>query len=594
MAVLQKSGCHLRSGIRFLRWGVGILMALSLSLHAETLQQIQDLADAGAPALALDLLQQQQPALTDNTDGWMVWERSRVHIYAASSDWQAMATRLQQLPSDLPENFSRWAVTWRARALIEIHQPEQARVLLRQLLWSNEGGDSDIIAWRRLVIRSYRSEGRGADAYAAMQRYRQDYGKGGRDDAVLGAQVLLGQGRAADAVDVLAGADDPEARSLLLLAQLRSVQLAPRKVLRQARVALRDKTLTLPLRQQYQAIVAIAAKAADDPAAEAIALETLFSNARRTPYDKTLFPLTPDDLWNAYVAYAKRVGNREQLLIGDDAAWNKAAAAAGRMYPIRAHSFYALLALEGLDEKTRLEAHSALVEQLLQADDGAELVRQLYLAAPRYKDIYDVPENVRRVLLDPVIASGDLALASKLLAGLNEPTAGADRTMWRLRQAKVFVLAGDHKRAAEVLGGLVQTASQLARPEVDRLIQVLFDLQTVGENDVAYELFAALEKEVSDPQVQRELWYWMGDSRLAQKRYVEAAALYLRSATAIGVHAMDPWAQTSRYQAAQTLAKAGLVADARTLYEQLLAATDDPSRRAVLQRDLQQLLLLKQ
>ncbi len=583
----------MKRGIRFLRWCIPLLWLAAAPLRAETLEQIQRLADAGAPGLALQMLQQQQPALADNAEGWMQWERARVQILAAGGNWAGMAQHLQQLPPELPADFARWAATWRARALIEVGQSAAARTLLRQLLWANDGTDSDVIAWRRLVIRSYRAEGLGADAYGAMLRYRQDFGSGGRDDALLSAQVLLGQGRSADAVDVLAGADDPEARSLLLLARLRSGQVEPHKALREARLMLRDGSLSPALLQQCQAIVATAAAAASDPAAQAIALEALFSSARRVPFDKGLFPFTPDDLWDAYLAYARRVGNRDQLLIGDDASWLKAARAAGRMYPIRAHSIYALLALQGLSAQTREAAHAALVEQLLQADDGAELVRQLYLAAPRFKTVESVPEGVRRTLLDPVIASGDLALASKLLAGLDEPPAGTDRTVWHMRQAKVYVLAGDHAHAAQVLEGLVREAGKMARPEVDRLIQVLFDLQTVGENDTAYRLFDLLGQQISDPQVQRELLYWMGDSRLAQERYAEAAALYLRSAIAPGPRAMDPWAQTARYQAAQTLAKAGQVADARTLYEQLLAATDDPARRAVLQRDLQQLLLLK-
>jgi hypothetical protein len=55
----------------------------------------------------------------------------------------------------------------------------------------------------------------------------------------------------------------------------------------------------------------------------------------------------------------------------------------------------------------------------------------------------------------------------------------------------------------------------------------------------------------------------------------------------------DPWGQTARYQAAKALAQAGLIEDANTLYNGLLKSTDDPARRAVLQREIQQLWLLR-
>lgn len=606
MALPNTSGCHPRCGIRFFRFHTSrstrwlrhitclLVLTFSTLASAQPLDEVLALSKAGASGLALELLNQQQPAFVEDAAGWQRWERSRIEIMAAQQQWQPLVERLQAIPTGVSAEFARWASGWQARALIELRQGEAARRLLRRLLWQEPGsGEDERMLWRRLVVQSYRADGRGEDAYAAMLRYRHDYGRGGREDALLSAQVLLGQGRAADAVDALLKHDDIDSRSLLLLARLRSSQWEPRRVLREVRQLLRDKGLSYTQRQQLQATAAEAALASGDWAAQAIALEQVFSLARLFPPDPELFSLTPDMLWEAYLGYARTVGNQEQLLIGDDVAWLAVAQTTGRMYPIRVRSIYALLALHGQEAGTRSSAHIALVQQLLQQEDGTELLRQLYLSASRFADLKVVPAGVRHALLDPVLSTGDLRLASRLLAGLDEPPAGADRVMWRLRQAKVFVLAGDYPKASTVLQSMVADSTNLSRDELDRLIQVLFDLQTVGEHDSAYALFAALQRQVSDVQLKRELWYWMGDSRMAQSRPVEAAALYLRSALSIGPQAMDPWAQTARYQAAQALAKAGLRDDARVLYEQLLAATDEPARRAVLRRDMQQLLVAR-
>jgi hypothetical protein len=59
-----------------------------------------------------------------------------------------------------------------------------------------------------------------------------------------------------------------------------------------------------------------------------------------------------------------------------------------------------------------------------------------------------------------------------------------------------------------------------------------------------------------------------------------------------GPFTLDPWAQTARYQAAQMLGRAGYIEDARQLYQGLLNATRDPAQQAVLEHDLQQLMLL--
>jgi len=595
MTVQMKSGCHLGGGIRFLHLtGGALLLALAAGpVPAATLAQLEALAAGGAPRLALALLEAEQPAWHDDAAGWMEWERSRVQLLAAGTDWQALHDRLDRHPDGLSPEFSRWAQTWRARALIELGAAERARTVLRRLLWSGDGSALELTAWRRLVIQSYRADDRGDDAYAAMLRYRHDYGRGGPEDALLSAQVLLGQGRPADAVEALFGQESAEARPLLLLARLRSGQWEPPRVLREARALAQEKGLPVPLRQQAEAVAAEAAAAAADSAAQAIALEQVFSRIRQFPLDRELFALTPDALWEAYLAYARQVGNREQLLIGDDAAWLAKAQAAGRMYPVRVRSFLALLAQHGASEATRVQAHAALVDNLMQQEGGVEVVQQLYLAAGRYAEVGSIPEGVRRTLLDPVIAAGDLPLAARLMAGLDEPPPGADRVMWRLRQARVMLLGGDYSRAEAVLRELIGNSARLSRQELDRLIQVIFDLQTVGEHEAAYRLLEALQTQIADMQLQRELWYWMADSRLAQSRPLEAAALYLRSAMVPLPQSLDPWGQTARYQAAQALAKAGLTTDARTLYEELLRTTDDPGRRAVLRRDLQQLLLVR-
>lgn len=593
MVVLMKSGCHPRGGTRFLHWLLLSTLLAASPAGANSLAQLEDLAAGGAPRLALALLDQQQPAWSMDAAGWMAWERYRIQLLAASAEWQVLHDRMAQLPADIPADFSRWAKTWRARALIELGQGEAARRLLRPLLWGGNGTAFEVTAWRRLVIQSYRADGRGDDAYAAMLRYRHDYGRGGQEDALLSAQVLLGQGRAADAAEALHGLDLREARPLLLLARLRSGQWEARRVQREARALLQEKDLPLTLRQQAEAVAAEAAQGAADPAAQAIALEQVFSRLRQVPLDRELFKLTADALWDAYLAYARQVGNREQLLIGDDAAWVAKAQAAGRMYPIRVRSIHALLALHGASDSMRQQAHAALVQNLLQQEGGTELVHQLYLSSARYAEAGSIPETVRRALLDPVIAAGDLPLAARLMAGLDEPPPGIDRVMWRLRQARVLLLGGDYVKAAAILQQMVASSAELSRPELDRLIQVLFDLQTVGEHEAAYGLFETLQAQVTDVQLRRELWYWMADSRLAQERPLEAAALYLRSAMVPQPLSLDPWGQTARYQAAQALAKAGLIADARTLYEGLLRTTEDPGRKAVLRRDLQQLLLVR-
>jgi tetratricopeptide (TPR) repeat protein len=138
-----------------------------------------------------------------------------------------------------------------------------------------------------------------------------------------------------------------------------------------------------------------------------------------------------------------------------------------------------------------------------------------------------------------------------------------------------------------VLGELLATHDDY---DVDRLLQVLFDLQAAGAHAQALSLFARVyAREDLDRQARREILYWKADSWQALGAHEDAARLFLRSATLGDPYSMDQWAQTARYQAAESLTRAGLVDDAMVLLNTLLHATDDPGRKAMLQHQLDQL-----
>jgi tetratricopeptide (TPR) repeat protein len=153
----------------------------------------------------------------------------------------------------------------------------------------------------------------------------------------------------------------------------------------------------------------------------------------------------------------------------------------------------------------------------------------------------------------------------------------------------VLILGGRIDAGIDALRKLLASKAEL---DPDHVLQVVFDLQTLGRNQAALEFFHALAGRQLDAEHQRELLYWMADSYKALGDHIQAARLYLQSAIRPGPFTMDPWAQTARFHAAEELAAAGLVDDARRLYQQLLNATHDTGRQAVLRRALQQLLLV--
>ena len=565
---------------------------------APALAEVRALAETGTPQLALRTLDRLQPPAARDPETWMAWERLRIAILRDTRNWAGIAARLASLPADLPAEFVLWARTARAEALSRGGRPREAIALLRELIWqapADTASAERLQRWRRLILEAYLAAGLAEDARLAALRHFRDYPEHGLEDRLLRARIALSAGRPEEAMERLAGdTADPRAGMLYLLAQLRSGQRPARKVMQAGLRQMRGKWADERLKIYLWAVVAEAARQAGDRATTALALENVIAAGEKTPLPEGLFDFTPDSLWQAYRDYAVQVGNREQYLIGEDGPWFDKAGKIAAKLPVQSRALYALLLFEGQSEADRNRAALQFVLSARERPRGGVMLQRLFLESRHFADYRTIPPGARYVLADVALRRGDIRRASALMATLDAPPEGTDPFFWHLRRARIFVLGGDAGRGARALEALLAATAAPTREQLDRLLQVVFDLQTVQAHDAAYQLFEQVLARAPDDKLRRELYYWMAESRKAQHRYAEAARLYLTSANFPEPGAMDPWGQTARYQAAEALGRAGLVSDARNLFRRLLKVTKEPGRRALLQRQLQKLLLLRQ
>jgi tetratricopeptide (TPR) repeat protein len=293
---------------------------------------------------------------------------------------------------------------------------------------------------------------------------------------------------------------------------------------------------------------------------------------------------TADDLWAAWREQGRAVANRRGLLFGDHDAWLAAAAES----PARKkRALLATLAREADDPAVRSEAHRRLAITLLEANDG-RLLERLYTEAAAFGDADAIPRPIRYTLADRFVDAGRLEEAGRLFIGLEPPSRG-DATPWRLRQARVLVLAGEADAGADALHALLDEAASLEQQTLDRALQIAFDLQGAGAHAEALTLFDRLYRRAHQPRTEREIRFWMGESHRERGDHAAAAAAYLRAARHIPDDLDDPWVETAYYRAARSLARGGFTDDARALYQRLLQATDGSRREALLRNELRRL-----
>lgn len=596
--------------------------------HDPILAELLPLAEAGAHQLALAQLST-RIAATPPHQRPLPWQLFQIDLLGRDQQWLALIEQLSQRHDPRPTWFEQWAREQRLLAHIQLQQPIAARRQLAELIWLAPSLTPDsrdpvppalaeplqrsvaLPRWRRLVMRSYLQQQRYDDAHAALLRYQQDYGRDPAD-RLLQLEVLLGHGDATGVRQQLIGtldsalpqssaaitaeieqviaAEGREAIPLLLLAQLRSGTDA---ALLQVAIEqqLRDYPATDPHRPPLLAVALQVALAIDDDSAIIDRLEQLLATAHLPQLPGIELANVADLLWRHYLRYARTLGNRHHLLLGDDRAWFAQWQRLARRQPLSARSLLALLARQGAQQVSQQRAHRLLSQQLHALPGGEQLLQRLYLQSEQFPTAAQLPVSVRLLLADDAIATANVTLASTLLQGLSPPTDVADRFMWELRRTKVFLLAGDVDAAATALQQLLAVAPPLTPNQHDRLLQLLFDLQAAEAHPQALPLLQQLYQRGGTLQQRRELLYWIADSQLAIEQPQAAAASYLQSALLEQPNATDPWSQTARYQAAKALIAAGLRRDAATLLQQLLAATDDPQRQTLLRRELEQLRL---
>jgi tetratricopeptide (TPR) repeat protein len=558
----------------------------------ELLARVHGLITAGARGLAVHIIDEHQSPNTP-VEKWMQWERLRVKAYQASGDWKALVQRADRLIPDLPPEFVNWITTEAARAELSSGDGAGARRLLRRLLWrAGPSTSEDRARWRRLVIRSYLVDDRVDDARVSLLRYLQDYHAQGDAWMVLRATVLLRSQRDAEAFRVLVGVDTDEARLLRLYAALQTHAYKTRTITRALVKLAQRKRLDRGVRRSAWTLLADAARRSGDPHLRALALEHALILPPVHGSLASFFPVKADDLWQAYTKLAEQVGNRDRLLVGDDAPWLRKAKAVEKKDPVTARALYAFLALNAASHDVQALSHRKLTDSLYDAG-GTLVVTALYTESERFASLDRIPAGVRVRLVNEALKVHDIKKAARLMKDFAQPPEGEDADQWVLRRARTLVYAGDPVTAAGLLEKLISVREKFPPKLAHRVTQVLFDLQAVKENKEAFRLLQALYDRVDDTKTRRELLYWMADSKSALDQYQDAAELYLRSAAMGPAGDKDLWGQSARFHAAEALANAGLAEDAGNVFTALLRVTQEPEQRALIERKIQQLWLVK-
>jgi len=535
---------------------------------------VRAMLSAGARELALAQVEALQPR-DPTAPRWEEWEGLRCEVLARLNRRDALLARASALAPERMAPPLHPCLAEAANAALAKDDARGARTYAAKLLWQPKTAAPEAKAVRLTVIESYLAERRGDDAFSSMLRFQQDYRPLDPRVAERFAEGLLDLGHDADALNWLPPSGDVTPARLRL--QLRTGLLAPEAVITQARAALaRD-----PQPAYWRAIHEAAGRARNG-SLQVEALERLLQSVDAG--DESAQARAAQRLWQAYLSAAAEVGNREQLLMGDDAAWADYAARRLSADAYLSRSFHAYLAQRAQNGDTRRNAQLQLASSLYAAGLDNTALRALQ----RIGFEVEALDGETRYLLGTIAAKhNDAALALKLWKGLPTPPK-VNAIEWHLALARTALQAGEAALSVDTMKRLLEgrtSVTPLLAQSVLELGQEMLDMRAVEAAQTVYALLVPL----SNDDHAREALFGLGRAYELAGEPVPAAAHYLRSALLVQAVAPDALAFQSRLLAALNLMRAGLRNDARAQFEWLLKNSKDPALIEAARRGLARL-----
>lgn len=557
------------------------------------LDDIDRLLEVGADTLALHVIDQDQPRFDARPVAWQRWELRRLAILESRGDWSAVIARIAGYPSRLADDFSISARESAVRSHIALGNVDDAAGVIAGLIWG-AAQDTAMVAeraerlsrWRAMLARSHLLAGRLADAQTTVLRYRLDYGGDPDGWRIAHAKALMRAGQNAQARELIAGLETTEVVYLKLLLEARDPGVDPVELLARMGPLLGGGRLLAVERAQLWASLATAAARYRDHEVRVTAMEQALALRGRQAAEDRLVEIDPDDLWDAYQAYAEALGNEAHLLVGRFDAWLEMAERFATAGDVKARALLAYLSIQGRDPRVAGLARARLVAALAGEPRGLRVLGALYLDSHHHAGVDTLAPELRAPLVAHALEASRPDLAVRLLAGLDAQARRALPVEWRAAVAVALIADGRSDEALPLFGEDVDAGGSSKAQMLDALVRIGLALQATGEYPRSAELLGRALAFAGSPWERRELLSLAAESETRAGRHERAARLYIESAAVPDGGPADAWSRAASLQAARALAQAGLDADAVGVLKSTLAEESPADARIFVEHAL--------
>ena len=559
--------------------------------EARDIEIAGELLKAGALHLALDHLQSNPPSVP-TVAAWQAWAEQKWSILILLKDWQTLKQDAKGLPASFG-GVKNFAIAYQAQAMIALGEFDQARRLLQPALQASNIPKRLQKEIRSQLIALYQAQGDFTNAKIEAIRFHDDYAPQETKWFIQRAVIEYLAGDIKAAGQLLAANASIQAKLLLALFRNDAGEIDKATALAQIERQLQRKRISAAERKLGFGMLAKinAGNQLDDQISMIQALEQ-YIVVQADELQPDVLSFDPQSLKIAYVDLSKHIA--EQTLQDPSRASLKLSLAqqlqAGKE-DYKARALYADIMLDHNDANLSVSSKNLFVGSLIAAEQFSLLTQMLGTDKP-LGNFSGINSTASAQILNHALSIGDANIISAIAPYLNAAPQSVSEQDWTLQKARIDIFAGRFEQGKDKIIQWLGQGDILSGEDVDRVLQPVFDLQAVQQNDISLELLDMIAKQTHSKRHKREILFWKAQSYEARDERVKAAQYFLRSAL-VQANGFDQWGHSSRYHAASTLMEAGEYSDARRLFEGMLAATSDDIRRGTIKQALQRLWLLE-
>ncbi len=553
------------------------------------LRRVQNLMRANVLGLAQEVLEIDGP-LVQPTMEWINWERQLWTLYRDLGLWTKLYERASMVPRTFPQCIREEAGGQIVDALAELERGAIARIFIRKQLVTDMSVQYER-KMRQALISMYVVDGLFHEAKIALKKFSHDYGVLDKEWLLFNAEVLMDVGEIDAAINLLATLQQPAARLLKLYARLLNQMKTPASVIKET-LLIRASSSGQALTREIKAVILQAHIEARNPQEFVKVLENYLLTAdQQKPDNYRVYPqFSSTDLFTGYISICRQQLRIANLLSSSTAERLEYARQLSPTSMVVRKSFFACLITSETNPVLRTQAVDAYVDTLLDTN-SAGLIKHLFGEGKTLGEL-TLGTTVGYRLYAHAVKKNDIQFAADISAKLSDLPVGIDHTEWLLQTGRIAVLVGDYQRAFDELEKWIESFEKLDVAQTRKILQVVFDLQAVQQHQQALVLLTKINIRISDKQHLREIAYWRAQSYDAIGEYDTAVDLFLQSALQ-KKNSFDEWGISARFQAAKVLINKKIYADARRIFEDMLAHTTDQALQSRLHQKLQQLWLLQ-